>query len=159
MNPGPGLPQRWDWFCASQAGKWLWSWGVGWLVPGLVKGQARSVWRSVLVSSVQHPEFSVEASANGLGLSRGPWIPGRRVAPPAGISPGACAPSQQLCPCPRFPLQGIVLPSSLVLCEKWMNSARLADTICRHPSSSVPRPLMTGTSAGSISTTLTSATS
>lgn len=38
-----------------------------------------------------------------------------------------------------FP-QVIVLPSSLVLLEKPMSSARLADTICHLPSSSVPTP-------------------
>nr|KAF6389000.1 sorbitol dehydrogenase [Myotis myotis] len=52
----------------------------------------------------------------------------------------------------------IALPSSLVLPEKSMNFARLADTTCHQPSSSVPRPPMMGTSAGSISTMPTSAT-
>ena len=55
--------------------------------------------------------------------------------------------------------QVIVSPSSLVLLEKLMSSARLADTICHLPSSSAPRPPMMGTSAGSTSTMLTSATS
>ncbi|KAK2493032.1 hypothetical protein MC885_010887 [Smutsia gigantea] len=52
----------------------------------------------------------------------------------------------------------IVLPLSLVSPEKLMNSARLADTTCHHPSSSVPHPLTMGTSAGFISTMPTSAT-
>lgn len=58
-----------------------------------------------------------------------------------------------------LPLQVIVSLSSLVLPEKLMNSARLADTTCHRPSSFVPRPLMMGTSAGFISIMPTSATS
>lgn len=110
-----------------------------------------------------HLVFSLEGT-DGLGLPGAPWVPSEEDGS-FGQFPLLVYVQEHSflhsisAPAYVFFLQVTVLPSSLVLPENLMNSARLADTICHQPSSSVPHPLMMGTSAGSTNTILTSATS
>ena len=139
----------------------------------LKKGQAGQtiLWRSGLVfiffQSVCAAFGICFGDTNRLGFPGLPWVPSGEGGSFGQIPllASTCehvtlnSISALLFVCMFVFLQVIVWPSSLVLLEKLMSSARLADTICHLPSSSVPRPPMMGTSAGSTSTMLTSATS